>query len=121
MTIDKAVGPNAYRLRIPGHWRMHNVFNVSALKPWHDNGMKHPPPAWTLLQGQNYEFEVDHIIDHEIKSNDQPLTLALPLSRLKQFSFKVRWTFYGPDYDSWEPYLCLKNAPKALAQYCSPL
>ena len=65
MTVDKACGPNAYRLRIPGHWRMHNVFNVSQLKAWKDNGMQHPPHAWTLLQNQIYEFEVDKLIAHK--------------------------------------------------------
>ena len=59
MTVDKQIGPNAYRLRIPGHWRLHNVCNVIMLKAYRDNGMPNPPPAWTLIQGQDYHFEVD--------------------------------------------------------------
>ena len=119
MTIDKQIGPNAYRLRIPGHWRMHNVFNVSVLKPWHDNGMRHPPPPWTLLKGQNYIFEVDTILDHHPK-HFKP-SMDMPQAQLRGLTFLVRWRFYGPEFDTWEPYLLLKNAPESLTAYFESL
>ena len=120
MTVDSAVGPNSYRLRIPGHWRMHNVFNISQLKPWHDNGMKHPPPPWTLLQGQTYEFEVDKILDHQHPAGLTPHK-GMSQHDLRRFQFKVRWRFYGPEYDTWEPYLLLQNASESLSAYLDSL
>ena len=44
---------------------MHNVFHVSLLKPYKDNGQQHPPPPYTLIGGQNYEYEVEQILDHQ--------------------------------------------------------
>ena len=119
MTVDKCIGPNAYRLRIPGHWRMHNVFNVSQLKAWKDNGMQHPPPAWTLLQGQDYEFEVEHLLAHKPES-PKPL-LSMTQDKLRKYEFKVRWRHYGPDHDTWEPYLLLQHAQESLTAYLDKL
>ena len=115
MTVDSKVGTNAYRLRIPGHWRMHNVFNVSLLKPWHDNGRRHPPPPWTLRANQDYQFEVEKILDHY--PHEAVIKPGLSQAKLRKLQFKVRWRFYGPEYDTWEPYLSLKNAPESLAVY----
>ena len=118
--VDQRIGLNAYKLRIPGYWRMHNVFNVSLLKAYRDNGMPHPPPPWTLIQGQDYEFEVDRILDHEPKAilpragaNKQPY----PQDVLRRLTLKVSWKHYGPEFDTWEPYVCLRNAKESLAAY----
>ena len=122
ITVDKCIGPNAYRLRIPGHWRLHNVFNVSVLKAYNDNGRPHPPPAWTLIAGQDYQFEVEKILDHNPKSEEvKPSTgkhkRLYSQDQLKRLSFLVRWRHYGPQYDTWEPYICLRNSPESLAEY----
>ena len=88
-------------------------------KPWHDSGMQRPLPPWTLLAGLNYEFEVDCIIDHDPK-HMKPV-LGMSQKRLRACTFKVRWRFMGPGYDTWEPSLCLKNAQESLAAYLSLL
>ena len=115
MTVDEKISPNAYRLRIPGRWQMNNSFNVSLLKPWHDNGRPDPPPAWTLRAGQDYEFEVDRILDHYPKEVE--VRKGMSQKALRRMQFLVRWRFYGPDFDTWEPYICLKNAPESLTEY----
>ena len=115
MTVDSRVGLNAYRLRIPGHWRLHNVFNVSLLKLWRDNGRKHPPPPWTLRAGQDYEFEVEELLAHH--PSTVQIYPGMSQTQLRKLQFLVRWRFYGPEHDTWEPYLSLKNAPESLAAY----
>ena len=122
MTVEKRIGSNAYLLQIPGHWRMHNVFNVSVLKAYRDNGRPHPPPAWTLIGGQDYQFEVERILDHIPKSDEVQPSFGnskrlLQQDVLKRLSFKVRWRHYGPEFDTWEPYICLQHAKQSLAEY----
>ena len=85
------------------------------LKAYRDNGMPNPPPAWTLIQGQNYHFEVEEILDHEPK-HIKPQA-GLPHDILRRLQFKIRWRFYGPEFDTWEPYVCIKSAPESLAAY----
>ena len=36
--VLKAVGDRAFKLKLPEHVRMHNVFHVSAIKPYHTDG-----------------------------------------------------------------------------------
>ena len=114
IVVDAKVGSNACRLRIPASWRVHNVFNVSLLKPYQDNGQFHPPPSWSLLSNQAPEFEVEQVLDHKPKVK---LAQNMPPKELKKLKFLVRWKHYGPDADSWEPYSHMKHAPESLAIY----
>ena len=94
---------------------MHNVFNVSLLKPYVDNGQFHPPPSWSLLGSQAPEFEVEKIMDHMPKHIKPGKNM--PTSELKQLKFLVRWKHFGPTADTWEPYSHLRHAPESLKEY----
>lgn len=37
--FDNAIGVSTHVQRIPDHWCVHDVFKLSSLKPWHDNGI----------------------------------------------------------------------------------
>ena len=115
--VDEKIGPNACRLRIPATWRVHNVFNVSLLKPYKDNGQFHPPPSWSLLGSQAPEFEVERILDHKPKIQ---LERNMPRQELQKLKFLVRWKHYGSTADSWEPLAHLKHAPESLIEYGFP-
>ena len=114
IVVDAKVGSNACKLRVLASWRVHNVFNVSLLKPYQDNGQFHPPPSWSLLGNQAPEFEVEMILDHKPKIQ---LPRNMPRKQLNQLKFLVRWRHYGPNADSWEPYSHMKHAPESLATY----
>lgn len=105
VTIDKAVGPNAYRLGIPGHWHMHTVFNVSALEPWHDNGTHHPTPTWIFLQGQKCKRKGATLAISYTMSQRKSITFenATATEQAQALLFQNQMEFFGPDYDSWEP------------------
>ena len=66
-TITEVVSPNAFRLQSPHQLRCHPVFNVTALKKYHQNTFKErytePPPPITDLD--SYErFIVGRILNH---------------------------------------------------------
>ena len=106
-TVTRVVNRNAYELELPAHWRIFNRFSIHLLKPWHDNGIRHPPMPFTLIGGQPTEFEVEEVLDHRPKT----------CRAVKKLQFLVRWHLHGPDSDTWEPFSNLKNCPDKLKDY----
>ena len=113
--IDSKVGAVSYRLVLPPRWRIHDVFHVNLLKPFHHNGQDHPPSPFTYLAGQDFEYEVAGIVCH------RPMSILiqrnLPKAILSQMEFRVRWMHSSPAHDTWEPWDNLKNAPESLTAY----
>ena len=83
--------------------RMHDVFHVSLLKHYHEDGSHQPPPVIILLDGEQ-EHEVEQILDH--RQEDK-----------KSKSYLVRWTGYGPEHDTWEPETALQNCQTMVQAY----
>src|SRR6266702_1431775 len=82
-----------YRLKIPGHWKIHNVFHANLIMPYketelHGPNFTHPPPD--LIEGEQ-EFEVKKILD------------AQPRGRGRKMHFLVKWKGYPTSDNSWEP------------------
>jgi hypothetical protein len=118
-TVAQVISPVVYRLTLPpSHGRLHPVFHVSMLQPWHDDDEhpsrtqpERPPPA---VPEYVYDgFLVDRLLDVKIgKDPRYPRSQAL--------LFLVSW---APPYDSedkrtWEPY---RNVAKldALREFLS--
>ena len=113
--IDSVVSSVSYRLVLPVHWKIHDVFHVNLLKPWRDNGQDHPPSPFTYLGGQWHEYEVDYILDHRPKSI--LVQRDLPNKVLNRLEFRVRWKYAGPQHDTWEPYKHMRHAPESVTAY----
>jgi hypothetical protein len=63
--IAKLVGLVAYQLELPPQFKIHNVFHVSLLEPYHENLIpeRHQePPTPVEIEGQE-EFEVQEVLD----------------------------------------------------------
>jgi hypothetical protein len=88
--------PVAYRLELPPHWRIHDVFAQHRLKP-HVQGSESfasrqrvPKPEAVIVDGQA-EAQVEKILAHRVRS-----------LRGKQIEeWKVRWTGYSDAHDQW--------------------
>ena len=92
-TITEVNSPVTYRLRIPEHWKIHNVFHASLLSPYvetpiHGPNFKEPPPE---LIDDEPEWEVEAILD------------SRRFGRKKMLQFRVRWKGYSMAHDLWEP------------------
>ncbi len=89
--IAKLVGLMACQLELPPQFKIHNVFHVSLLEPYHENPIpkRHrEPPVPVEIEGQK-EFEVQEVLDSK-KIRGKLLYL-------------VFWRGYPPSEATWEP------------------
>jgi hypothetical protein len=86
--ITKIISTNAVKLKLPSHFRIHPVFNVSSLRPFIDTipGQKKiiPPPV-DFEEGE--EFEVEKIVNSRIKRG--------------HLQYLVKWKGFTEDHDEW--------------------
>jgi hypothetical protein len=91
--IMKQLSNAVYRLEIPRHWKIHNVFHANLLTPYketelHGPNFTRPPPD--LVDGEE-EYEVEKILD------------ARPQGRGRKMHYLVKWKGYPTSDNSWEP------------------
>lgn len=100
--IRDAVGSQAYRLSLPTSYRIHNVFHVSLLEPYHQRAGEEPDDPMPLAV-QEDEYEVESILDSKV--------------RKKKRFYLVRWRGYPEEYTSWQPAENCENAVDAIRAY----
>lgn len=98
----KAVGPNAYTLKLPIKYdRLHNTFHVSLLEPWRMRQDRAPPES-TGIDGEK-EWELETIFAYKNTKAGR--------------KFLVRWKGFSEADDSWEPAEHLLNAGETLNDF----
>lgn len=95
LKVTERIGSLAYRLELPQHYLIHNVFHVSLLRPWFNNGMLPPPPLPVLIDDEE-EFVIDHIVSHRRDNRGK----GRGLGALK---YLIRWKGHDPGSDKWVP------------------
>ena len=91
-TVDRAVSDSAYKLVLPTYLsRLHPVFHVSLLEPYHDPSQFHAPalPAPFELAPDDSARTLDSILD------------ARKLGQ--RYEYLVRWKGLSAEEDSWVP------------------
>lgn len=106
-TINKIINEVAYKLDLPPELRIHNVFHVSLLKPYHSNGKVQPPPVYFI--NDEVAYEVESILNHRIVKR----------GRKSINEYLVKWKNYGPEHNTWEPESGCIHAPIPLQIYWS--
>jgi len=103
-SIIQLCGPNAVKLKLPSHLRIHPVINISRVIPYKEplNGqpMYKPPP---VELENDLEYEVDFVRD--IRKFG------------RRWMYLVHWKGYADDDDSWEPLSNLSNAKEAIDEF----
>ncbi len=87
-------GPVTYELDLPSALKIHPVFHVSLLKPYHRKGAYQPPPLPLSVDDSGALFEVEAVLKY----------------RPRRKQYLVQWKGYGPEHNTWEPARML-NAP----------
>lgn len=93
------IGDLDYKLELPNWLKIHPVFHVNKLSPWHDQGVKKPAPPKPVKVAGEERYVVEKVIDSRIYR--------------RQLQYKVRWKGYGQGDDTWQTADDLKGA-KAL-------
>ena len=104
--IIKKYSPLVYRLELPKNCRLHDVFHVSLLAPYRADGNYQPPPPELTLDGE-MEYEVEMILRH----------VEYGRGKQKNFRYYVKWRYYGPEHNTWEPQKNLTHCEEALSNY----
>ena len=98
-TITEQIGTQAYRLQLPASMKIHSMFHVSLLEPYHPSMIPdrvRPPPPPIVVESQS-EYEVEEILDFKYLR--------------KRLFYLIKWKGYDPSNNSWEPASFVKNAP----------
>lgn len=103
--IVKQINPVAFQLQLPRTVRLHPVFHVALLEPYHESKIpnrQNPPPPPININDSD-EFEVSEVLDSRIKNG--------------KLEYLVDWKGYTPDEQSWEPAENLDNCQDLVKQF----
>jgi hypothetical protein len=93
--IIERIGRLAYRLDIPDHWKIHNVFSIAHLEPssppGSDKYARPVPDHPSAIDTDKDLFEVDRLLDKR----------TCKKGRGFMTEYLVRWSGYGPEFDQW--------------------
>jgi hypothetical protein len=91
-TIVKRVGGLAYQLELPTALkRLHNVFHVSLLRPYHTPADRQPVEPMPLLLDEGGDwYEVEDVLQHRITKGRSP-----------RLQYLIKWKGFGADHNEW--------------------
>jgi len=103
--ITKVVGSNAYELKLPTSMKIHPLFNVVKLMPYHPDTVGRKPPSRPppVIKGENPGWEVEYIKDTRLFRN--------------KLQYLIKWKNYPNEESTWEPAEHLKKAAKSIKKF----
>lgn len=109
--VLEVVNPKVYRLRLPGSYPMHPVFNIEHLKKYHKSpeelGERTVLPPTRPEFTESPEYEVEAILGHRLTSK----------ATGNRREYLVSWKGYDPSEDDWISEDALRNSPTLKREY----
>ena len=106
--IQERISDNVYRLEMDDRYPGSNVFNVQHLKKYHPSPEKFGPrsqmPETRITKPPKEEYPVERILAHR-------------RNKKGKLQYLIRWEGYSPQFDTWEPEINIRNAPRFLYEY----
>lgn len=104
--IEKRINEVAFKVKLPEHLKIHNVFHISLLREFKESGRYQPPPPPVEIDG-DWEYEVERVLnERKVRRGRQTKT-----------EFFVQWKGHGVEHNTWEPEENLARARGAIADY----
>jgi len=102
--IIKIISSNAVKLKLPILFKIHDVVNVSCIRPYHPPvaGQSIIPPEPVTIEGTP-EYEVEEVMDSRLKHG--------------KLKFLVKWSGYTDDYNTWEPEANCANSRDIIKEF----
>ena len=94
-----------YQLRLPGTWKIHNVFHTTLLQQYKETevyGANFPKPPPELIEGEEV-YKVENILKHQ--------------KRGRMYQYYVKWKGYPISEASWGPEEVFSDNGELLTQY----
>ena len=113
--IIKKVNEVAYKLKLPEHMHIHDVFHVSLLKKYIP-GKTPAPPVPIEVDGE-LEYEVEKILLHRDRTTKKITKHSTQHTTKREYY--IKWLGYGPEHCTWEPEGNLKHAQESITDYWS--
>ena len=105
--VLQRINPKVFRLKMSDRYPGFPVFNIEHLKKYEEStptmGERTVMPESRRSKVESPEYEVESIVGHRRSG--------------RALQYLIRWSGYGPQYDSWEPASGLKNAPALVRKY----
>ena len=93
--ILEVLSPVTYRLQLPDHWQIHDVFNVCTLRQFYSDGRYQPPPP-------PVDFDEDGTPNFRVASLRAHRPASAPKDKAKMYL--VAWEGYPEEDWSWVRY-----------------
>jgi Chromo (CHRromatin Organisation MOdifier) domain len=104
--VIEEISPVVFRLELPPHWKIHNVFHVSLLTRYNEteeHRRNFAQPAPELIEGEE-EYEVEQVLN------------SRRFGRAKKLQYLLRWKGYSRAHDSWQDATEI-HAPDLVKEY----
>ena len=105
------VGKQAYKLKLPKKWRIHDVFHVSLLEQdTTRKGREFSVPEFELEPGDDKEYEVEAIRDSAVYAKEAD-------GYLPGLYYLVAWKGYPEEEGTWEPSSAVMHLRKMVSTF----
>ena len=109
--VLERIGRLAYRLKIPDHWKIHNVFTIAQLEPAPEPGSdpysRPIPDEPGPVEPDTDAYEVERILDKRV----------IRKGRGYSIQYQIRWKGWGPEYDRWYRLKDLGDCQELIEEY----